>query len=343
MGRIGWMGGVLVWAGLASAQDAEPTWPSVELACAETRLVAYAPDPDHGYYRGTRFDWSSLLDRLVVRGHTVLVPHHAGRHNPQGHDHVAGPAEEFDLETPPPGYAEAAPGDLFVKIGVGVLRRTDDQKYKFFASYPLVDPGVWTFAADGGTSVVYRHSVALPERGLGYELDRRLTLAPDGLALRIVRNLRNTGTEPLRTRHYAHNFVRIDGHPIGREYRVEFPFVPTAVEPVPLPSAGILEAQGIGFVPPVLARTFWARLGGFGPDSAHSRATVRHLPSGVAVSFAVDQPMADFRVYANGRILCPEAFVDLEVAPGASVTWTTVIAFELPVEGRPGTMDSHEP
>jgi len=47
------------------------------------------------------------------------------------HDNVSGTAGEFGMgiadNVPPPlGFDEAKPGDCFVKIGVGVLRRPDN-------------------------------------------------------------------------------------------------------------------------------------------------------------------------------------------------------------------------
>ena len=39
---------------------------------------------------------------------------------------IRGPVEEFNSEGGPLGYAEAAPGEGFLKIGVGVLRRRSE-------------------------------------------------------------------------------------------------------------------------------------------------------------------------------------------------------------------------
>ena len=40
-------------------------------------------------------------------------------------------------------YNEAKPGELFLKPGVGVLRKVDDSPYKFGFHYPIVDLGKW--------------------------------------------------------------------------------------------------------------------------------------------------------------------------------------------------------
>lgn len=322
--------GALLPCRALAGEDLPPAWPAATLSNAHLRLTVYRPVPGAGYYQAARFDWSSLLGDIDVAGHRYFVVHHPGPHNPHGHDNVDGPAEEFDLETPPPGFAEAAPGGLFLKIGVGVLRRPDEKDYFFARDYEIVDHGRWEFAAAGATSVVCRHAAALPGGRLGYVLERRLAPAQDGLRLVIRRTLRNTGTIPLRSRHYAHNFVRIDGHPIGRDYRLELPFAPRPVAPATLPAAARLEGRMLAFLPEVLEETFWTSLGGFAATPEHNRVTVRHVPDGAAVSFATDLPLADFRVYATSRVLCPEPFVDLALAPGEEIAWNTVIGFEPP-------------
>jgi len=317
--------------GRAPAQDVLPvSWPSHTLSNGVIRLNAYAPVPETGYYQAVRFDWSSLLGDIDVDGHRFLVEHHAKKHNPHGHDHVAGPAEEFDLETPPPGFAEAGPDGLFLKIGVGVLRRPDSRGYSFSRAYDVVDHGTWTFTPEGATSVVYRHSLSLPDGSLGYELNRRVSLVGSETRILIERSIVNTGAKPLRTRHYAHNFVRIGDHGVGRDHRVELPFQPLVVTPEILPDDGVLEERAVGFLPESLKRTFWVCLGGFDATPEHNRVTVRHVPSGASVSFATDRPLADLRIYATAGVLCPEPFVDLEVAPGETWTWNTEISFETP-------------
>ncbi len=39
------------------------------------------------------------------------------------------------------GYNEAKPGEMFVKIGVGVLRKPDNSPYQFSKLYDIVNPG----------------------------------------------------------------------------------------------------------------------------------------------------------------------------------------------------------
>jgi hypothetical protein len=95
----------------------------------------YLPDVAEGFYRGTRFDAAGVIGRLEYRGHTFYAPWFSktdatvrdfvndGVDVTAGiHTAMTGPAEEFSVV----GFAEAAPGGAFVKIGVGALRKPDD-------------------------------------------------------------------------------------------------------------------------------------------------------------------------------------------------------------------------
>src|SRR5580704_434991 len=107
---------VLLLAPLAPA--AEP--PQQILANKHLKLTIELPDPVHGYYRGTRFDWSGLVQRAEFAGHTVFAPWKKPPHDPTDHDDVTGTAEEF---SEPLGYADAPAGGTFLKLGVGELEK----------------------------------------------------------------------------------------------------------------------------------------------------------------------------------------------------------------------------
>ena len=54
-----------------------------------------------------------------------------------------------------PGYAEAAAGGTFVRIGVGVLRKpAGETSLQRFGRYEIVDPGTWTTEAGQGSDRV---------------------------------------------------------------------------------------------------------------------------------------------------------------------------------------------
>ena len=115
---------------------ADPDYPKLELDNGEIRVSIYLPDAVQGYYRGARFDWSGIIEHVDTAHHRFYAPLRV-THDPHGHDSVSGPAEEFGMFEPM-GFDEAGPGESFVKIGVGLLRKGDESEYRFNADYEIL-------------------------------------------------------------------------------------------------------------------------------------------------------------------------------------------------------------
>jgi hypothetical protein len=142
---------IVVVAFIASFSYASSAPPGTEITNGIISLRVYLPDASKGFYRGTRFDWSGVVADLRYKGHSYYGPWFS-KTDPtvkdfiyDGPDIVAGPCsaitgpvEEF---TPALGFDEAKSGGRFIKIGVGVLRKPDDDKYEAFRMYDLVDGG----------------------------------------------------------------------------------------------------------------------------------------------------------------------------------------------------------
>ena len=124
----------------------QANYPKASISNGPVQAVLYLPDAKNGYYRASRFDWSGVIPCLAYKGHTyfgIWFSHY----DPMLADAIAGPVEEFRSTDGALDYDQAKPGGLFVKIGVGVLRKADDSPYKFMYTYPLVDGGKWTVHA----------------------------------------------------------------------------------------------------------------------------------------------------------------------------------------------------
>ena len=104
---------------VAAKTDTEPAeeieYPMRHLSNGVLDMKLYTPDAETGFYRGTRFDWSGIIERVEYEGHRYYGPWRSP-HNPTGNDFVSGPAEEFAMADPM-GYDEAGPGESF-PVGV---------------------------------------------------------------------------------------------------------------------------------------------------------------------------------------------------------------------------------
>ena len=153
------------------------SFPTADISNGLIQATLYLPDAEKGYYRSTRFDWSGVIASLEYAGHQFYGPWFTDSDPPiwdfeyrgsgivtGAQSTITGPAEEFPT---PQGFRDARPGDTFVKIGVGVLRRTDEKDYSPFANYEIVDPGNWTSHAETD-SVTFKQEVEDPATGYGY-------------------------------------------------------------------------------------------------------------------------------------------------------------------------------
>ena len=140
--------------------------PTAEISNGQLRARLYLPDAQRGFYRSTRFDWSGVIGSLEYKGHQFYSPWFTKTDASvrdfiykdadiitSAQSSMVGPAEEFSR---PQGYTSAKPGGTFVKIGVGVLRKSDDSAYSGYSNYELVDAGTWTVIASRTRSSSFR-------------------------------------------------------------------------------------------------------------------------------------------------------------------------------------------
>ncbi len=312
---------------------------AVNVANDHLRVRLYTPENDRAFYSGIRFNRGGIIAAVEAGGKTFFGPWRPNMARGQ-HDAITGPADEFDIENPP-GYAEAEVGGVFIKIGVGALRRTEDQPYRFWKSYPMVDAGTWDTHVTP-SSVRFRH-VLRTDLGYAYELEKTVALATDDHALTLSYTLRNTGTRPLNTLHYHHNFCVFEGvETIGPDWSVTFDYDPEVREPKALTGA-VLENRVFRFLEPLKDKqSFWASLSGT-DDPAGNRMRVAHIASGLAIEIMGDQPLEKTNIYAQHRSVCPEPFVRIVLAPGESKTWSASYRFIAPAPGEvrpsPGSPD----
>lgn len=294
--------------------------PSVTLSNSLLTVLVYLPDVDTGYYRGPRFEWGGIVGQVTLAGHTFLGPLRP-RHDPLLHDHVTGLADEFDLHTAV-GYDEARPGDPFVKIGVGTLRRPDAKPYRFSRTYEILTTPRWTLTRSSA-AIILEQSLDGP-RGWGYRYTKRIALTPDRPELTLDHTLVNTGNRPIDTEHYNHNMLRLDDRPVGAGYRLTFPFPVTLATDTPARVTRNL----VELTEPVLSRILSSPVTGPGRTGTNT-VLVSHADTGSGVSITTDRSFSRFELYGESTALCPEPFIRLRLTPGGSTSWTTRYRFSI--------------
>lgn len=277
------------------------------------RLVVEVAEPG-AVYRGSRFDWTGTVTQVTLDGrHTFCGA------EPPGGTGGLGLHNEFGLFAAI-GYDEAAPGERFPKLGVGLLTRPDDSPYQFARPHQTAPfPMTASATDDAAEFVVEPHEC----RGYAARLVKRLTVG--GNTLRISYQLENVGAKPLETHEYVHNFLCLNGYPVGPGYRLSVP------------------AMDLGWLtPPLLAdgeritwtqtpqEAFYGRTSGF----ADAEPCWALTGGGLAIRECIDRPWMTFALWGTDSVVSPEAFVAVRAAPGETFTWQRTYTFD-GVEPRP--------
>jgi hypothetical protein len=298
----------------------QTSYPKATISNGAVSAVLYLPDAKTGYYRGARFDWSGVVGCLAYKGHTyfgVWFPHY----DPFLHDAISGPVEEFRSANGDSSlkYDQAKPGDPFVKIGVGVLRKIDDTPYKFAAPYPLIDGGKWTVHT-GPSSASFEQRLKSPI-GIAYVYKKTLELDKHEPILILRHELKNTGTETIETQVYDHDFYVLDGAPTGPNMLVRFPFEPKAQKD--LGNGARVEGKQIVYDRELeTGQTASSLLTGYSGNPASYDFVVENSKTGVGVEQTSDQPISRVNFWSIRTTMCPEAYIHLKIAPGETAHWT---------------------
>jgi 6-phosphogluconolactonase len=305
--------------------------PQAEISNAQIRAKLYLPDPQAGYYRATRFDWSGVISSLEWNGHSYFGQWF-DRYDPKLHDSITGPVEEFLTNGSGLGYDEAKPGESFVKIGVGALRRPDDAPFRQFATYEIADPGKWT-VHQSSQEIEFSQELG-DTRGYAYVYHKTLRL--QGNRLILEHRLRNTGRKTISTSVYEHNFFMLDGQASGPDTVVRFRFDPRAKADL----HGLAKTEGTDLrYSHELERgqTVFTELNGYGGRAADNDIRVENTKTGAAVHQTGDHPLSKLVLWSIRTTVCPEAYIDLQVEPGKEVSWRIAYEFYAAQTSTPAT------
>jgi hypothetical protein len=300
--------------------------------------MVYLPDAERGFYRGTRFDWAGVIGSLEYNGHHYFGPFFE-KFNPAVADVVigdpveaginsaaTGPVEEFvnGPDGTVRGYAEAKPGEAFCKIGVGALRKTDDAPYSSYVNYPILNGGKRSINVRAD-SVEFTHEVDCSS-GYAYAYGKTIRMLKDEPVMTIAHKLVNTGTKPIETQVYDHNFLTIDNQSTGPDVTISFAFSPKPTDKLD-PLAEIRGNQ-LHFSKEFKGSdTFYGEFKGFENTAKDYEIRVENQKTSAGVEIRGDRPLVTLGIWAVRTVVAPEPFIEINVAPGKEFTWTYTYRF----------------
>lgn len=315
---------------MAAAAAAE--YPQAEISNGVVRAKLYLPDARNGSYQGARFDWAGIIYSLEWNGHQYFGRWYE-RHDPKIHDAITGPVEEFlsaSASGSGPdgaglGYDAAAPGGTFIRIGVGTVRKPPAEKqYRRFETYDIVDPGKRTTRTKKD-SIEFVQELRGPD-GYAYVYRKTVRLAKGKPQLVLEHVLKNTGSKPIETSVYDHNFFVIDGEVVGPEVLVRFAFPPKNLADF----KGLAHFQGNDLI---YARdlekgeSVFSELQGYGDAAADNDFRIENRKSRAGVHITGDRPLSRLIFWSIRTVACPEPYIHMDIAPGREFRWRIAYDF----------------
>jgi hypothetical protein len=309
-----------------------PEHPEAEISNGLLTARMYLPDPENGYYRSTRFDWSGAVYSLEHEGNEYYGVWY-DRIDPavvnwvfEGDEDeivsglasaLAGPVNEFQT---PLGWDEAEPGGRFIKIGVGVLRRGEGN-YNRFVHYDVLDPGTWTVNRQDN-AVEFIQALDAPDLGYGYVYRKVVTLVEGKPEMVIEHSLTNTGAKPIRSEVYNHHFMVMNQQPPGPDFTIRFPYEP---KPTRAPNTELINVEGNELV---YAKQLSGRdqavvsFEGYGDTAADAEMVIENETLGAGVRITADRPLIRNMLWSIRSVFAIEPYMAVNVEPQDAFTWT---------------------
>lgn len=279
-------------------------------------------------FENQRFDCTAVVSQVVLDGkYAFCVPEQVrfGRRSTGG----LGLCGEFVLA----GAAEEAKaGEWFAKPGVGLLRQTGDgAPYDMWQPYER-RPFAVEAECDGEKAFFRQKGV--PTGGYGVEIEKAFSLAENSLILEI--RVRNVGTKECRLEEYQHNFLSLDGLPVGEGYALELPCDEDLPEierktlrqgdEISLPSAVRLERDGVYWKTDMEGRVLYHRSEQVKPEPPYGWS-LRHLRSPASVTERTEFRPSRIDVWAVEHCICTELYNSVILAPGETALWRRIWTF----------------
>ena len=309
--------------------------PEAEINNGQIRAKAYLPDAKQGFYRGTRFDWSGVIYSFETGGHNYYGPWFT-KTDPTVSDFIykdedivagpcsaiTGPVDEFAAI----GWDEAKPGGTFIKIGIGALRKPAEGKYDHYHLYEVADGGKWTIRKHR-SELEFTQVLKDAASGYAYVYRKTVRLAESKPEMVLEHSLRNTGTRPIRTNVYNHNFLVLDKQPPGDGFVITLPFDVHSERP-PVRDLAEIRGRQIVYLKTLTGRDVVATpIAGFSNNPSDNQIRIENTRSGAGMSAQTNRPLLRESLWSIRSVIAVEPFVSIDIEPGAEFTWETTYGY----------------
>ena len=256
---------------------------------------------------GPRFDSSARVDSIRADGQEFLAQE--------------GLIDEFNQRwVPPPGYNDAtSAGNVFMKIGVGLLRRTRITPYRFADTYPIEARATTKLIFRNQMLAIFEQSLPLTD-GWGYRYRKSYTVDTRTRRLTITYEIENLSFKEIEIDQYNHNWLQLAAASKKTPWILR---TPLSVGPASIlhcqASPGELVFQEVPEEPAYFTHAQDGRL-------PKSRTLVSD--GSKYISIACDFPASRLSIFTQKNLLAPEIFACFRIRPNHTAIWRRCYEFK---------------
>ena len=278
------------------------------------RLRVEISEPGENPNQTVRFDRAGFISEVTLDG-----AYHFGANEPSNLAHPSTGGRGFCCEYKANYSGEVGDGEYFPKLGVGLIRR--EGPYKFFGKYKDIQ----YFPVSVTSSRTEAVFVTEPAECLGVAMRQTKRVSIDGNTMTVDVTVENTGSRPIETQEYCHNFISVDGMGISPEYRVEFPLLSleegVRENEYPTPCNYYAKGSTISYLRTEREVSLCKiPLTGYKGQKPFTY-TVAHSGAKARVEGCDDVVCNDIILWSTDHIISPEIIQKIMVQPGEKFSW----------------------
>lgn len=269
--------------------------------------------PEEGY-NFSRFDWTGKITQLKFQNMPLTIAERTDIVDDAAFG--KGFYNEFGMDTAL-GFGKTAIGGWFHKIGVGLLKKEDDQ-YLFHKKYKI-KPAQFEITTAPNKIMINCRSETV--NGYAYVLRKEIALQENGFT--IDYQLENTGEKDIRTEEYVHNFMAINSALIGSDYVLQFPFQlqPDHFgETVNTEQQVVLGPKEFGFKGTPKEQFFFSNLSG--GENVNATWELLHQKEKIRISETASFKTQKINLWGWEHVISPELFYPIFIQAGEATKWS---------------------
>ncbi|MBN2657866.1 MAG: hypothetical protein JXR86_12455 [Spirochaetales bacterium] len=267
-------------------------------------------------YKRSRFDWTGIVDQITLSGVPFLGTESDGAY--RGTEGI-GLSSEFDIVSPP-GYGKTLPGQSFMKIGIGCLRRESSEDYDFMKDYQLTP---FETEIKTGPDKVTFSQLGCTNRSFSYDLIKEIIAGDREVIIRF--HLINRGRATIKSEEYCHNFFRPGNRDISgsMSFSCSHPF--SVAEQIG--DLDFTEPKRVSFRKK--PESVFYMSGNVLKKTENFSWAIEDREKNISVKGFEDFPVSRIALWGMSHVISPETFNEIVLESGEDLKWSRRYLFEI--------------